>query len=185
MLRDTPLCAFGWKAPDFTLCDPEGRPYTMSDHLGEKGLLVAFLCNHCPYVQAVADRLAEDTGTLLDEGIGVLAIMSNDYHAVPMDHPAYMQRFARKAGWRFPYLVDEDQSVGQAWGAVCTPDFFGLNAAGALQYRGRLDNARFDAPADRNRELVAAMRLIARTGEGPQEQLPSMGCSIKWRSAKG
>ncbi|ABF63054.1 Redoxin [Ruegeria sp. TM1040] len=185
MLRDTPLCSFGWKAPDFTLRDPEGRPYTMSDHLGEKGLLVAFLCNHCPYVQAVADRLAEDTGTLLDEGIGVLAVMSNDYHAVPMDHPAYMQRFAREVGWRFPYLVDEDQSVGQAWGAVCTPDFFGLNAAGALQYRGRLDNARFDAPAGRNRELVAAMRQIAMTGEGPQEQLSSMGCSIKWRSARG
>lgn len=183
MLLDTPLCNFGWKAPDFTLRDPQGRAFTMSDHLGENGLLVAFLCNHCPYVQAIAGRLAEDTNTLLDAGIGVLAVMSNDYHTVPMDSPDNMQRFAAEAGWRFPYLVDEDQSVGQAWGAVCTPDFFGLNADGGLQYRGRLDNARLDAPADRTRELVQAMRQIASTGQGPKQQMPSMGCSIKWRNS--
>lgn len=183
MLLDTPLCNFGWQAPDFTLRDPEGRAFTMSEYLREKGLLVAFLCNHCPYVQAIADRLAEDTSTLLDEGIGVLAVMSNDYHAVPIDGPAHMQPFAVQAGWRFPYLVDEDQSVGQAWGAVCTPDFFGLNADGELQYRGRLDNARLKAPTERTRELVEAMRQIARTGQGPKQQMPSMGCSIKWRNS--
>ncbi|MCA0930114.1 thioredoxin family protein [Ruegeria profundi] len=181
MLLDTPICDFGWKAPDFTLRDPDGHAFTMSQHLGENGLLVAFLCNHCPYVQAIADRLAEDTSTLLDEGIGVLGVMSNDYRAVPTDGPAYMRSFAARSGWRFPYLIDEDQSVGKAWGAVCTPDFFGLNAQGELQYRGRLDNTRLGSSSNRTRELVEAMRQISQSGHGPEKQMPSMGCSLKWR----
>ena len=180
-LLDTPVCDFGWKAPDVTLRDPDGREHRMSDHLGEKGLLVAFLCNHCPYVKAVADRLATDTSELMDEGIGVLAVMSNDYRDCPSDSPPELKRMAQRHGWSFPYLVDEDQSVGQAWCAVCTPDFFGLNAKGELHYRGRLDDARMDDTPDRRRELVDAMRTIAETGEGPREQTPSMGCSIKWR----
>ena len=179
-LLDTPVCDFGWKAPDFTLEDPDGRAHAMTEQLGEKGLLVAFLCNHCPYVKAIGDRLASDTAELMDAGIGVLAVMSNDYRDYPADSPPNMKRMAEHYGWRFPYLVDEDQSVGKAWGAVCTPDFFGLNARGELQYRGRLDDARMDDAPDRRRELVEAMRMIAETGEGPREQTPSMGCSIKW-----
>lgn len=180
MLLDTPVCDFGWKAPDFTLKDPDGNSFTMSEQLGDKALLIAFICNHCPYVQAIAERFAEDTALLKSEGINTLAVMSNDYRYVQTDSPPYMKRFAEQHGFSFPYLVDEDQSVGKAYGAICTPDFFGLNAKGELQYRGRLDDARMGNPAGRNKELVNAMRLIAKTGEGPREQTPSMGCSIKW-----
>ena len=181
MLLDTPICDFGWKAPNFTLKDPDGVSYKMSDHLGDKGLLIAFICNHCPYVQAVAERLAADTRRLLDEGINVLAVMSNDYRYVPIDSPPNMKLFADQYGFSFPYLVDDDQSVGKAYGAVCTPDFFGFNRDGELQYRGRLDSAGMGTPQNRNPELLKAMRRIAETGQGPREQVPSMGCSIKWR----
>jgi len=181
MLLDTPVCDFGWQAPEFTLLDPEGCTHRMADYLGEKGLLVAFICNHCPYVQRIADRLAADTSELMAEGIGVLAVMSNDYRAVASDSPAEMTRFAQRHRFQFPYLVDEDQAVGQAYGAVCTPDFFGLNSSGALQYRGRLDDAAMGDAIERKRELVDAMRLIAATGHGPTDQIASMGCSIKWR----
>lgn len=180
MLLDTPTCDFGWKAPDFTLEDPDGRRHTMSDHIGDKGVLIAFICNHCPYVQAVGHRLAEDARVLMDAGIGVLAVMSNDYRSVPSDGPAYMTRFADGFGFSFPYLVDEDQSVGKSYQAICTPDIFGLNAKGELQYRGRLDSAGMGNPTSRTKELVNAMQQIAETGEGPREQFPSMGCSIKW-----
>lgn len=181
MLLDTPICDFGWKAPEFTLKDPDGNTFTMTDHLGDKGLLIAFICNHCPYVKAIGGRFAQDTSELIDEGINVLAVMSNDYTDYPADSPENMKRFATQYGFEFPYLVDETQEVGKAYGAVCTPDFFGLNARGELQYRGRLDNARMDDVPDRHRELVNAMRLIAETGHGPENQTPSMGCSIKWR----
>lgn len=181
MLLDTPICDFGWKAPDFTLKDPDGKSFRLADSLGEKGCLVAFICNHCPYVQAIADRLAVDARELMAEGIGVLAVMSNDYQRVSRDSPEQMLRFAEAHGFEFPYLVDEDQSVGKAYQAVCTPDFFGLNARGELQYRGRLDDAGRADGGKRTRELVDAMKLIAATGAGPREQMPSMGCSIKWR----
>ncbi|MEO0816476.1 MAG: thioredoxin family protein [Pseudomonadota bacterium] len=179
-LKDTPICEFGWKAPDFTLADPAGVSVTMSEHLGSKGLLVAFICNHCPYVKAIADRLARDAAELMGEGIGVLAVMPNDYRAYPADAPDKMAEFAAAHGFTFPYLVDEGGAVARAWGAVCTPDFFGLNASGELQYRGRLDDARMGDPSGCTRELVDAMGLIAETGEGPRDQTPSMGCSIKW-----
>lgn len=181
MLLDTPICDFGWKAPDFTLRDPDGSSFKMSDHLGDKGLLITFICNHCPYVQAIGDRLAEDARTLMGEGIGVLAVMSNDYRHLPEDGPKHMKAFAAHYGFPFPYLVDEDQSVGRSYGAVCTPDFFGLNKHGLLQYRGRLDDAGMESPETRTKELVIAMRQIADTGQGPLQQTPSMGCSIKWR----
>ncbi|MEM7632973.1 MAG: thioredoxin family protein [Pseudomonadota bacterium] len=181
MLLDTPICDFGWKAPDFTLQDPDGNSFTMSQQLGEKGLLIAFICNHCPYVQTIAERLATDTSELMGEGINVLAVMSNDYQHVHADSPANMKRFAERHRFAFPYLVDEDQSVGRAYGAVCTPDFFGFNKDGELQYRGRLDDAKMGDPANRTRELVDAMRRIADIGDGPLQQTPSMGCSIKWR----
>jgi peroxiredoxin len=181
MLLDTPVCDFGWKAPEFTLNDALSNTFTMSDQLGKKGLLVMFLCNHCPYVQAIGDRLAEDTNTLMDHGVNVLAVMSNDYRYVPIDGPKHMPQFAAKYGWNFPYLVDEGQHVGKAYGAVCTPDFFGFNNDGGLQYRGRLDDARMGgSPSNRNKELVTAMKQIAATGQGPRQQTPSMGCSIKW-----
>lgn len=181
MLLDTPICDFGWQAPDFTLADPSGNSFSLRDQLGGKGLLIAFICNHCPYVKAIADRLASDTAELMDAGINVLAIMSNDYRDYPADSPPSMLKFAAQHGFRFPYLVDEDQSVGRAYGAVCTPDFFGFNKDGGLQYRGRLDDARMGDSAGRKKELVSAMLQIAETGEGPREQTPSMGCSIKWR----
>jgi len=180
MLLDTPICDFGWKAPDFTQRDPDGTAYTMSDHLGEKGLLIAFICNHCPYVKAIAGRLAEDAKELMDEGFGILAVMSNNYSLVAADNPPNMKRFADLHGFAFPYLVDEAQSVGKAYNAVCTPDFFGLNKDGALQYRGRLDDAAMGDPSNRTRELVNAMRQIGATQRGPRTQMPSMGCSIKW-----
>jgi peroxiredoxin len=181
MLLDTPLCDFGWKAPDFTLQDPDGKGFTMSEHLGENGLLIAFICNHCPYVVAIAERLAQDANELMSEGINVLAVMSNDYQYVSADSPENMKKFSRHYGFKFPYLVDETQEVGKAYGAVCTPDFFGLNKEGELQYRGRLDSAGIGDASGRTPELVNAMRQIAETGHGPKKQMASMGCSIKWR----
>jgi len=180
MLLDTPVCDFGWKAPDFTLQDPDGNSYTMSEQLGEKGLLIAFICNHCPYVQAIAHRLADDVRELQAEGINVLAVMSNDYRDVPSDSPPNMKKFAQQHGFAFPYLVDEDQSVGRTYKAVCTPDFFGFNKDGELQYRGRIDDAAMGDPGNRTKELVNAMKQIAKTGQGPEHQVASMGCSIKW-----
>lgn len=180
MLLEPDICEFGWKAPDFTLADPDGNSFTMSEHLGENGLLVAFICNHCPYVQAIAGRLADDARELQAHGINVLAVMSNDYRHVPVDSPPYMKAFAAQHGFSFPYLVDEDQSVARAFDAVCTPDFFGLNAKGELHYRGRLDDRAMSDPAGRTKELVIAMKQIAETGRGPSHQKPSIGCSIKW-----
>ena len=148
--------------------------------MGQNGLLVAFLCNHCPYVKAIATRLAEDAAELKSHGIGVVGIMSNDYRDYPADAPDKMLEFAKASGWSFPYLVDEDQSVGRAYGAVCTPDFFGFNKDGALQYRGRLDDAAMGDPTNRTPELLNAMTLVAKTGAGPKDQIPSIGCSIKW-----
>jgi len=181
MLLDTPICDFGWKVPEFTLKDPDGNAFTMSEQMGEKGLLVAFICNHCPYVLAIAERFAKDTEELMAQGINVLAVMSNDYTYVPDDSPENMKCFSDHYGFKFPYLVDETQEVGKSYNAVCTPDFFGLNTKAELQYRGRLDDAGMGDPANRTRELVDAMRTIGETGEGPREQAPSMGCSIKWR----
>ena len=181
MLLDTPEVQTGWIAQPFTLADPDGREYSLADLQGEHGLLVAFICNHCPYVQAVVDRFVADAKQLQSEGINVVAISSNDYRSVPADSPPLMKRFAAQHGFDFPYLVDEDQSVGRAYGAVCTPDFFGFNAAGELQYRGRLDDARMGDASNRKTELLDAMRQIAATGQGPAQQHPSMGCSIKWR----
>lgn len=181
MLLDTPLCDFGWKAPDFTLQNVDGESFTMSQHLGEKGLLIMFICNHCPYVQRIGMRLADDMQLLISEGINVLAIMSNDYQLVEKDSPANMKLFAKKYGFTFPYLVDHTQSVGRQYDAICTPDFFGLNSEGELQYRGRLDDLSSGDATNRTPELVNAMRQIALTGQGPTTQHASMGCSIKWR----
>jgi peroxiredoxin len=181
MLLDTPVCNFGWKAPDFTLKDPDGRSFTLQDQLGEKGLLIMFICNHCPYVQRISVRLTEDTNKLINEGINVLAIMSNDYREYEADSPENMKKFALESGFKFPYLIDENQMTGKAYDAICTPDFFGFNNNGELQYRGRLDDAKDHYASNRTPELLDAMRMIAATGKGPSVQSPSMGCSIKWR----
>lgn len=180
-LLDTPDVAFGTPAPDFSLKTPDGTIVTLKDVAGPNGLLVAFVCNHCPYVIAIAKRLGGDAEVLKKNGIGVVAIMANDYQKFPADAPAKMGPFALGNGWDFSYLVDEDQSVARAYGAVCTPDFFGYNAELELQYRGRLDSSAMGDAANRDPELVNAMIGIAQTGVGPANQTPSMGCSIKWR----
>ena len=181
MPPNTPWCDFGWKAPAFTLRDPLGGTYSLDGLMGEKGLLVAFICNHCPYVVAVIDRLVADAAALKEDGVNTVAIMANDYATYTDDSPDKMLTFAARYGFGFPYLVDETQEVARAWGAVCTPDFFGLNAAGELQYRGRIDDAKMGDAEGRTPELLNAMRGVAATGRGPAEQFPSMGCSVKWR----
>ena len=181
MLLDTPICNYNWQAPPFSLKDACGTNHNMQDYLGNKGVVIAFICNHCPYVQRIAQNLKTDTDMLIAEGINVLAVMSNDYQTYPEDSPANMQKFAQRFDFHFPYLIDADQKVAKQYDAVCTPDFFGLNSEGLLQYRGRLDNMRMADNTDRDTELLNAMRQIAVTGRGPIEQHPSMGCSIKWR----
>ncbi|HKJ21601.1 MAG TPA: thioredoxin family protein [Gammaproteobacteria bacterium] len=181
---ETPVCNFGEPAVDFSLPGVDGKVWTLADCRGEKGTLVMFICNHCPYVKAVRDRLVRDTRELLDYGINSVAIMSNDPAEYAEDSFENMRRVAEEFQFPFPYLYDESQAVAQAYGAVCTPDFFGYNSALELQYRGRLDASRKEAaPADARRDLFEAMKEVALTGKGPQEQTPSMGCSIKWREA--
>ena len=179
---ETPVCDFGTPAPDFALPGTDGRVWTLADCRGEKGTLVMFICNHCPYVKAVLDRIVRDARELGSFGIRSVAIMSNDPTEYPEDSFENMQRIAVERAFPFPYLLDETQEVAKAYGAVCTPDFFGYDAGLGLQYRGRLDASRKEAaPADARRDLFEAMVEVARTGHGPAEQIPSMGCSIKWR----
>lgn len=183
MAVETPICDFGWPAPGFRLPGIDGRDHSLEDVRGPKGTLILFICNHCPYVQAVADRLVRDVKDLQAAGIGVAAIMSNDVTAYPDDSFDNMKLFAARHGFTFPYLYDESQAVARSYDAVCTPDFFGFDAGLGLQYRGRLDASKREAgPADARRELYEAMMLVADTGQGPAEQIPSMGCSIKWKS---
>ena len=182
MAVETPICDFGWRAPDFTLPGVDGKSYSLADIKGARGTLVVFICNHCPYVKAVIDRLVRDARELQALGIGVVAISSNDEVTYPEDSFANMKRFAAQHRFTFPYLYDEKQDVAHAYDAVCTPDFFGFDAVLGLQYRGRLDASRKDAgPPDLRRDLYLAMKQVAETGKGPSEQIPSMGCSIKWK----
>ncbi|MDW4497419.1 thioredoxin family protein [Sulfitobacter sp. D35] len=181
--QHAPVCDFDWPAPDFTLLATDGRTYRLSDLRGPHGVLVMFICNHCPYVLAVLERLIRDAKALQAEGIGVASICSNDAEAYPADSFENMAKLAEAHRFSFPYLHDADQSVARAYGAACTPDFFGFNAEGGLQYRGRLDaSGRHAAPDGAPRELFDAMLMVARTGRGPKEQVPSMGCSIKWKA---
>jgi peroxiredoxin len=174
--------ALGTPATAFRLPATDGKTYAMEDFAGEKGTVVVFICNHCPYVKAVIDRIVLDARALMSEGIGFAAICSNDAASYPEDSFENMKRFAKAHDFSFPYLHDESQTVARAYGAVCTPDFFGYNANSELRYRGRLDEGR-TAPlrAGAPRELVEAMRAIATTGVGPADQQPSIGCSIKWK----
>jgi len=179
---ETPVCDFGLAAPDFSLPGVDSKAWTLQECKGEKGLLVMFICNHCPYVKAIRDRLVRDTRELRAHGINSVAIMSNDPDLYEEDSFENMQKLATEFDFPFPYLLDESQAVAKAYGAVCTPDFFGYNGALELQYRGRLDASRKDtAPADARRDLFEAMLEVATTGQGPADQIPSMGCSIKWK----
>jgi peroxiredoxin len=182
---ETPGADLGALCPAFALPDPTGRIWTLDELRGAKGLVVAFLCNHCPYVKASVDRFVADARLLQAEGIGVVAIMPNDFTAYPEDAPDAMVAFARDHAFPFPYLLDESQAVAESFEAVCTPDYFGFDRYLTLKYRGRLDAGRIDAPpSDGPRDLLDAMRAVARNPlEDPGQQVPSMGCSIKWRKA--
>lgn len=184
MALETPVCDFGLAAIDFALPGTDNKIWTLEDCRGENGLLIMFICNHCPYVKAVLDRLVRDTNELKQFGINSVAISANDVADYPEDSFDNMKRVAEQNEFSFPYLYDESQEVAQAYGAICTPDFFGYNKDLKLQYRGRLDASRKEAaPADVRRDLFEAMKQVARTGHGPKQQIPSMGCSIKWRAA--
>jgi peroxiredoxin len=181
---ETPVCDFGKPAPDFSLPGVDGRTWTLKDARGKNGLLVMFLCNHCPYVQAVRDRIIRDARELKEHGVSSVAIMSNDPTDYPEDSFDNMKRVAQELNFPFPYLYDETQEVARKYGAVCTPDLFGYNASLELQYRGRLDASRKEPAPEARRDLFEAMKQIARTGRGPKDQIPSMGCSIKWKNAE-
>lgn len=177
-----PVCDFGAPAIEFSLPGVDGKQWSLQQCKGENGLLIMFICNHCPYVKSIRDRIVRDTRELLSHGIHAVAIMSNDPSLYEEDSFENMRKIAHDFDFPFPYLIDETQDVAKAYGAVCTPDFFGYNAGLELQYRGRLDASRKDAaPANAKRDLFDAMAQVARTGKGPLEQISSMGCSIKWK----
>ena len=181
---ETPICDFGWKAPEFNLIGIDNKYYSFQDIKGPNGTLVMFICNHCPYVKSVIHRIVEDVTTLKEKGIGVIAIMSND-----VNDPKYgqedsfenMKLFSEKNNFVFPYVYDETQSVGKEYNAVCTPDFFGFNANNELQYRGRLEESKMEIIPNAKKELLEAMIQVSTTGSGPKDQIPSIGCSIKWK----
>jgi len=172
----------GIPAPNFTLPATDGQDYSLGDIMGPNGAVVVFICNHCPYVKAVIDRIVSDAKLLAEDGIGFVAISSNDVVTYPDDSFDNMKLFARDHGFPFPYLYDETQDIAHAYDAACTPDFFGLNAKGEIVYRGRLDEGRTNPlPPGAKRELLEGMRLVAKTGKGPADQIPSVGCSMKWK----
>ena len=182
MAMEMPVCDFVWKALDFSLKGTDAKTYTLEDIRGPRGTLVMFICNHCPYVKAILDRLVRDAKELQDSGIGVIAIMANDPNEYAEDSFDNMAVVAGDNGFTFPYVIDETQDVARAYDARCTPDFFGFNAELELQYRGRMDASGKEAAAlDARRELFEAMAQVAETGKGPAQQTASIGCSIKWR----
>lgn len=180
-MAQPPVCDFGWKARDFDLPGTDGKRYALAGVTGPQGLLLMFICNHCPYVKAIRERIVRDAAALQALGIGVAAISANDPADYPEDSFEDMKRVAGDAGFTFPYLFDESQDVARAYDAVCTPDFFGFNAGLELQYRGRLDASRTAPVADARRDLFEAMKAVGQTGKGPADQVASMGCSIKWK----
>jgi peroxiredoxin len=182
MAAQAPHAELGWKAPSFTLPATDGKTYSLADLDGNSGTVVMFICNHCPYVVAMIDRAVDDARELAGLGVATVAICSNDAASYPEDSFANMRAFALAHGFPFPYLHDETQGVARAYGAVCTPDIFGFNDRLELAYRGRLDEGRTEPPRkSAPRELLEAMKLIAKTAHGPREQKPAVGCSIKWK----
>lgn len=178
-----PVCSFGWQAPDFNLPDVDGKMVSLKESMGPSGLLVMFICNHCPYVKAILPRLIADVKELRALGVNAVAIMSNDPTDYPEDSLENMRKIAQEMAFPFPYLLDETQQVAKRYDAVCTPDFFGFNKNFELQYRGRFDESRKETAPNSTRDLFHAMKLVAETGQGPQEQISSIGCSIKWKEA--
>ena len=178
---ETPVCDFNTPAINFNLKGVDGKMHTLDSCKGENGLLVMFICNHCPYVKAIIDRVIRDTKELKAMGLNTVAIMSNNPDEYEADSFENMQIISEEMNFTFPYLIDETQEIAKAYGAVCTPDFFGYNADLELQYRGRLDASRKESAATNvKRDLFDAMSQVAKTDQGPLEQIPSMGCSIKW-----
>lgn len=180
-LTKTPICDFGKKAENFELKSTENKIITLNDAKGQNGTLIMFICNHCPYVKAVIEDIVNDCKTLEKEGIRSIAIMSNDTKNYSEDSFDNMIKFAKNNKFNFPYLIDETQETAKKYDAVCTPDFFGYNRNLELQYRGRIRELK-DLKPVRNFEsdLLKAMKMVAKTDKGPEEQTPSMGCSIKW-----
>ena len=181
MALTTPKVKKGWKAKDFDLLSVDGNHYNLTKVKGKSGLVVAFICNHCPYVKSIAGKIAKEAEELHKLNVGFVVINSNDTIAYPTDSYENMQIFAQQNNFQFPYLLDKIQEVAKKYDAVCTPDFFGFNSNLELQYRGRLDSAKMDIVPDAKRELFIAMSEIAKTGEFKGEQIPSIGCSIKWK----
>ena len=180
-LTKTPICDFGKKAENFQLNSTDNKIISLKDIKGENGTLVMFICNHCPYVKAVINDIVNDSNILNKEGINFVAIMSNDVKNYPEDSFDNMIKFAKENHFNFPYLIDETQEIAKTYGAVCTPDFFGYNSNLELQYRGRIRELKELKPVrSGDSDLLNAMRIVAQTGKGPEDQVPSMGCNIKW-----
>ena len=180
-LTETPICNFGERAKDFNLLSTENKKTSLNEIVGENGTLIMFICNHCPYVKAVIKDIVEDVKFLESFGIKSVAIMSNDVKNYPEDSFENMISFSKEHDFSFPYLIDETQKVAKEYGAVCTPDFFGYNSNLELQYRGRIRELKDLKPIKKgDSDLRTAMNLVAKSGKGPSNQIPSMGCSIKW-----
>ena len=181
VLTKTPICNFGEKPHDYELKGIDGKHYKLKDCVGEKGTVIMFICNHCPYVKAIIEDLVKDTNDLINFGIKAVAIMSNDTKNYPEDSFENMKLFSKKYNFSFPYLIDETQEIAKKYGAVCTPDFFGYNRKLELQYRGRIRELKELKPVRKGEsDLKRAMQIISETQKGPKEQIPSMGCNIKW-----
>ena len=180
-LTKTPICDFGKKAENFQLKSTNNKIISLNDIKGENGTLIMFICNHCPYVKAVIKDIVEDVKFLENLGIKSVGIMSNDVKNYPEDSFENMITFSKSNNFSFPYLFDSSQEVAKNYGAVCTPDFFGYNSNLELQYRGRIRELKELKPVrSGDSDLLNAMRIVAQTGKGPEDQVPSMGCNIKW-----
>ena len=180
-LLKTPICDFGLNAVDFKLKSINGELLTLNDVKGDNGTLIMFICNHCPYVKAIIKNIVDDSNNLKNLGVNAIAIMSNDTKNYPDDSFDKMKDFAKDNKFNFPYVIDETQEIAKKFGAVCTPDFFGYNGNNELQYRGRMRELKELKPISNDEsDLFKAMKLIAQTGKGPKNQIPSMGCNIKW-----